>query len=119
MSHCSITIPCDATYAGRRGAVYRQLIGLSDAGRVLDGLPWTAPVLSRDFFGLPIPDAGPVFAVTLALHIAAGLTAVVAGALAATARKRSGRHPKAGRVYLVSLSFIFATASVMSAIRWR
>ena len=49
-------------------------------------------MLSRDIFGLPIPDAGPVFAVALAVHIAAGLTAVTAGALAATAVKRAGRH---------------------------
>jgi len=76
-------------------------------------------MLSRDIFGLPIPEAGPVFAVALAVHIAAGLTAVTAGALAATAIKRPGRHPKAGRAYLIALGFIFATATVMSAIRWR
>jgi hypothetical protein len=76
-------------------------------------------MLSRDIFGLPIPDAGPVFALALAVHIAAGLTAVIAGALAATATKRPGRHPKAGRAYLVALGFIFATATIMSTIRWR
>jgi hypothetical protein len=76
-------------------------------------------MLSRDILGLPIPDAGPVFAVALIVHIAAGLTAVIAGALAATAKKRPGRHPKAGRAYLIALGFIFATASVMAAIRWR
>jgi len=76
-------------------------------------------MLTGDIFGLPIPDAGPVFAIALAVHIAAGLTAVVAGALAATAVKRPGRHPKAGRVYLIALGFILATATVMSAIRWR
>jgi hypothetical protein len=69
--------------------------------------------------GLPIPEAGPVFAVALGVHIAAGLIAVIAGALAATARKRPGRHPKAGRIYLIALAFIFTTAAVMSAIRWR
>ena len=57
-------------------------------------------MLSRDIFGLPIPDAGPLFAAALVVHIAAGLTAVIAGALAATATKRPGRHPKAGRAYL-------------------
>jgi hypothetical protein len=65
-------------------------------------------MLSRDIFGLPTPEAGPVFAVALAVHIAAGLTAVVAGGLAATARKRPGRHPKAGRSYLIALGFVFA-----------
>jgi len=72
-----------------------------------------------DLFGLPIPDAGPVFAAALTVHIGAGLVAVVAGALAATARKRPGRHPRAGRVYLWALAFTAATATVMATIRWR
>ncbi|GAA1824893.1 hypothetical protein GCM10009682_51250 [Luedemannella flava] len=76
-------------------------------------------MLAADIFGLPIPDAGPVFAAALTVHVAAGATAVVAGALAATARKRPGRHPATGKVYLVALATIFATAAVMAAIRWR
>src|SRR2546423_4496644 len=55
----------------------------------------------------------------LAVHVAAGLTAVVAGALAATARKRPGRHPRAGRVYLGALVIVVATATLLAAIRWR
>jgi threonine/homoserine/homoserine lactone efflux protein len=65
--------------------------------------------LSGEIFGLPIPAAGPVFATALVIHILCGLTAVIAGALAATARKRPGRHPRAGRVYLWALGGIFAT----------
>ncbi|MGE5828566.1 MAG: hypothetical protein ACM30G_09430 [Micromonosporaceae bacterium] len=80
--------------------------------------PSETPVLAADVLGLPIPDAGPVFAAALAVHIASGLTAVITGALAATAKKRPGRHPKAGRVYLWALGGIFATATVMAAIRW-
>ena len=76
-------------------------------------------MLTGEIFGLPVPDAGPVFATALGIHIACGLTAVIAGALAATARKRPGRHPRAGRVYLWALGGVFATASVMAAIRWR
>jgi hypothetical protein len=76
-------------------------------------------MLADDIFGLPIPDAGPVFTAALIAHVAAGLTAVTAGAVAAFAIKRPGRHPKAGRVYLIALGLIFATATVMSAIRWR
>lgn len=75
-------------------------------------------MLSHDIFGLPIPDAGPIFVTALAIHVTAGLTAVIAGALAATAKKRPGRHPSAGRAYLVALTTIFATATVMAAIRW-
>ncbi|MFI5913379.1 hypothetical protein [Dactylosporangium sp. NPDC051541] len=69
-------------------------------------------------FGLEIPDAGPVFAVALVLHVAAGLTCVAAGTLAATARKERGRNPRAGRVYLYGLGVVFMTATVMSVIRW-
>ncbi|WP_020525273.1 hypothetical protein [Catelliglobosispora koreensis] len=70
-------------------------------------------------FGLEIPDAGPVFLTALAFHIAAGLTCVTSGALAASARKHPGRHPKAGKVYLWGIGVVFVTASVMSVIRWR
>jgi hypothetical protein len=44
-------------------------------------------MLTRDIFGPPIPAAGPVFAIALTMHVAAGLTAVITGALAATAAK--------------------------------
>jgi hypothetical protein len=74
--------------------------------------------LASQILGLPIPDAGPVFATALAIHILSGLTAVIAGALAATARKRRGRHPRAGRLYLWALGGIFATATIMAIIRW-
>ena len=76
-------------------------------------------MLTGEILGLPIPDAGPVFAIALAVHIACGLTAVIAGALAATAKKRRGRHPRAGHVYLWALGGIFTTATIMAAIRWR
>jgi hypothetical protein len=72
-----------------------------------------------DIVGLPIPEAGRVFATALAVHIVSGLTAVTAGALAATARKRAGRHPRAGRVYLCALGGVLATATVMAIMRWR
>ena len=67
--------------------------------------------------GVEIPNT-PVFAIALAIHVVAGLTCVVSGALAATARKRPGRHPRAGTIYYWGLSVVFATATMMSAIRW-
>jgi hypothetical protein len=76
-------------------------------------------MLGSDILGLPVPDAGAIFATALSVHIMSGLTAVTAGALAATARKRSGRHPRAGRVYLWAVSGVLATATVMAIIRWR
>ena len=58
-----------------------------------------------------------VFTGALACHIAAGLTCVVTGALAATAAKRPGRHPIAGTVYFWSLAVVFASATVMALLR--
>jgi len=65
-----------------------------------------------------IPQGGPAFRAALAVHILAGLTSVVSGAVAATARKRAGRHPVAGTVYFWGLSAVFATATVMASMRW-
>jgi len=76
-------------------------------------------LLAGETFGLPIPHAGSVFAAALAMHIACALTAVIAGVLAATAKKRAGRHPRAGRIYLWALGGIFITATIMAATRWR
>jgi hypothetical protein len=58
------------------------------------------------------------FAALLVVHIAAGLTAVVAGATAMLSPKRSGRHPKAGRTYYMALCVVCATAVGMAAMRW-
>lgn len=71
-----------------------------------------------EIFGLQIPDAGPVFLATLAVHVLAGLSCVVTGGLAAIARKRPGRHPRWGTRYLYGLSVVFVTAVVMSVLRW-
>lgn len=76
-------------------------------------------MLAAELLGLPVPDAGPVFAAALVVHVAAGLTAVGSGALAATAGKRPGRHPTAGRVYLWALGVTAATATILAVIRWR
>lgn len=58
------------------------------------------------------------FATLLVVHIAAGLTAIVAGAAAMLSAKRSGRHPKAGRMYYTALCVVCATALGMAAMRW-
>jgi hypothetical protein len=71
-----------------------------------------------DVLGIHVPAAGRVFLAALALHILAGLTAVIAGVVATTARKRSGRHPRAGVIYLYAITAVFVTATVMAALRW-
>ena len=75
-------------------------------------------IIGETFSGLEIPAAGPVFYTALAIHIAAGLTCVVTGAVAALAWKRPGLHPRFGTVYYRGLAVVFASASVMGAIRW-
>ncbi|MDP2306594.1 MAG: DUF2306 domain-containing protein [Pseudomonadota bacterium] len=68
--------------------------------------------------GLDVPDAGPLFLAVLAIHVVAGLVAVVSGAVAAASPKRVGRHPTSGRVYVRSLYVLFASAVVLAVIRW-
>ena len=73
--------------------------------------------LARQVFGLPVPDEGALFDVALGFHIAAGLTCVITGALAATAPKRPGRHTTAGRIFLWSLAVVFASSTTMALLR--
>jgi hypothetical protein len=68
--------------------------------------------------GLLIPDAGGVFLAALAVHVMAGLVCVVSGAVAASARKRPGRHPRAGTVYVCGLLVLVLTAGVLAVVRW-
>ncbi len=68
-------------------------------------------------FAHALAGAGPVFLSFLAVHVAAGLTAVIAGALAATAPKRRGRHTRSGTVYYWAITVVFATATAMTALR--
>jgi hypothetical protein len=58
------------------------------------------------------------FAAMLLLHVPAGLTSVVAGAVAAASPKRRGRHPSFGTVYFWALSVVFVSAAGMAALRW-
>jgi lysylphosphatidylglycerol synthetase-like protein (DUF2156 family) len=64
-----------------------------------------------------VAGTGPVFLAFLAIHVPAGLAAVISGALAATAPKRHGRHTLAGTVYYWAIVIVFATATAMAAIR--
>lgn len=71
-----------------------------------------------DFFGIEIPDAGPLFLISVALHIAAGITAVVAGAAVMLMTKGTRRHRRLGWTYVTAQSVIFLTMVVMVIIRW-
>jgi hypothetical protein len=51
------------------------------------------------------------------VHVAAGLAAVILGAAAMLAPKRRGPHPRRGRGYLLALSVVAATATVLAIAR--
>jgi hypothetical protein len=68
--------------------------------------------------GIPLPSDTPLFLALVALHIAAGLTCVVAGVVAMLSRKQRGRHPLAGTIYYWALAIVFVTMSVLSISRW-
>ena len=70
-------------------------------------------------FGDQVGSAAPVFLAFLAVHVLAGLTAVVTGAAAALVRKGSPRHIRAGRWYYRAITVVFASATVLAAMRWR
>jgi hypothetical protein len=68
--------------------------------------------------GLPLPSDAPLFLAFVAVHVVAGLTAVVAGAIAMLSLKQPGRHPQAGTVYYWALALVFVTMSVLAISRW-
>jgi hypothetical protein len=70
-------------------------------------------------FGDQVGSTAPVFLAFLAVHVLAGLAAVVTGAAAALVRKGSPRHIRVGRWYYRAITVVFATATVLAAMRWR
>jgi uncharacterized protein (DUF983 family) len=70
-------------------------------------------------FGDHVGSTEPLFLAFLAVHVLAGLTAVITGAIAALVRKGSPRHVRAGRWYYRAITVLFATATVLAAMRWR
>ena len=69
--------------------------------------------------GDQVGSTAPVFLAFLAVHVLAGLTAVITGTIAALVRKGSQRHIRAGRWYYRAITVVFATATVLATLRWR
>jgi hypothetical protein len=69
--------------------------------------------------GDQVGSTAPAFLAILAIHVIAGLAAVITGAVAALARKGSPRHILAGRWYYRAITTVFATAAGLAAMRWR
>jgi hypothetical protein len=74
---------------------------------------------SGRILGDQVGSTTPVFLAFLAVHVLAGLTAVITGAVAALSRKGGTRHIRAGRWYYCAISIVFATATALAAMRWR
>jgi hypothetical protein len=75
--------------------------------------------MADHILGTQVGSTAPVFLAFLAIHVAAGLTAVVTGAVAALARKGGSLHIRAGRWFYRTITVLFATAAVLAAMRWR
>ena len=76
-------------------------------------------VTASRILGDQVGSTAPAFLAFLALHVIAGLTALITGATAALARKGSPRHIRAGRWYYRAITVVFATATALSVMRWR
>ena len=74
---------------------------------------------ASQILGDQVGSTAPVFLAFLAVHVTAGLTAVITGAIAALTRKGSPRHIRAGRWYYRAITVVFATATILAAMRWR
>jgi hypothetical protein len=68
--------------------------------------------------GIPIPSRDPWFLTLIAIHVAAGVVASVAGALAMLSAKTAGRHPRSGKVYFWALAIVSITMAELALLRW-
>lgn len=75
--------------------------------------------LAAHILGTAVGSTAPLFLAVLAVHVLAGLAAVISGAIAALTRKGSPRHRRAGRYFYRAISVVFATATILAAMRWR
>lgn len=73
----------------------------------------------HNVFGLEVPSTAPVFLAFVGVHVAAGLTAVISGAVAALSPKGRGRHSMFGSIYFGGICVLFATATGLAIMRWR
>jgi hypothetical protein len=72
----------------------------------------------RTIESIAFPSREPWFLTIIVIHVAAGLVAVGAGAVAMLSRKGPGRHPGAGSVYFWALVAVVSTMGVLTVARW-
>jgi hypothetical protein len=75
-------------------------------------------ITASRILGDQVGSTTPAFLAVLAVHVIAGLAAVIAGAIAALTRKGTPRHIQAGRWYYRAITAVFATAAALAAMRW-
>ena len=75
-------------------------------------------VIASRILGDQVGSIAPAFLAILAVHVIAGLTAVITGVAAALARKGSARHVRAGRWYYRAIAVVFVTATALAIMRW-
>jgi hypothetical protein len=75
-------------------------------------------VTASRILGDEVGSTAPAFLAVLAVHVIAGLAAVITGAIAALARKGGPRHVRAGRWFYRAIAAVFATAAALAAMRW-
>jgi hypothetical protein len=68
--------------------------------------------------GIEIPSTSPIFLTIVGFHVLVGFVCVVTGIIAMLSKKRPGRHPTIGTVYFWTLSAVFVSATLLSAVRW-
>ena len=70
------------------------------------------------FAGITVPSDDPVFLGIVALHVAIAIACVVTGLCAMLSDKGSARHRRFGTLYYAFLAAVFASSSVLAAMRW-
>ncbi|GMO19407.1 MULTISPECIES: hypothetical protein [Bradyrhizobium] len=69
--------------------------------------------------GIEIPSTDHFFlALIFGVHIPLGLASVAIGAIAMLSQKRRGRHSRLGTIYFWCLLALFASATLLSLMRW-
>lgn len=76
-------------------------------------------LIAARVLGDQVGSTAPIFLAFLTVHVIAGLTAVISGAVAALTRKGSGRHVRAGRWFYRAITVVFLTATALTIMRWR
>jgi uncharacterized membrane protein len=77
-----------------------------------------SPDSTTTFAGITVPSDDPIFLGIVALHVAIAICCAASGFCAMLAEKGTARHRRFGTLYYAFLAAVFASSSVLAAIRW-